>query len=61
MKRTEDQLAHVANIVADIVANTPVEQRHELYDAIALKLQQRLQGFQASHFIGLARVERGGK
>jgi|KBSMisStandDraft_5_1062788.scaffolds.fasta_scaffold8170836_1 hypothetical protein len=59
MKRNPDQLAHAANIVADIVTNTDAEQRHELYEMIALKLSQRCQNYSAKLFDAIAKHDRG--
>jgi hypothetical protein len=38
MKRNHDQLAHAAEIVADIIKNTDGDQRYVLYEVIAVEL-----------------------
>lgn len=57
---TEEQLNDRANKIAELIAETQVEQRHMLYDRIALKLDQRVQSFSGSLFTTIARLDRGG-
>ncbi len=58
--RTKEELSHSAQIITDIIKNTPSEQRWELYTRISEKLFMQTQNYQASHFMALAQAETQG-
>ena len=50
-----------AEIIADIIAKTPPEERHELYNEIASKLREKGASYTASLFEAISKADKDGK